>query len=347
MLLNTGCGVNIVSNIPATQAPQFVTATLPPSAVPPPTVTLLPPSPQPTIPPIEGTTTTQLNVRAQTSTASETLGMVDPFSKVQVTGKDPSGSWYQILYGSGTGWVRAEYVQVPAGAQIPVISDAAGSGSGLTGLVLQKINVRNGPAASYASLGVLNPKDVVFITGRDSSGTWMQIEFSGSPDGHGWAALEFLQVDGVDALPVVAEAEQPIATAVTSESTPAAVVRLVPAAQDGDSLQAPLTAGVFSAAGIRNLQIQGNVSAPEGDLEDWIQFITTGQTLSLRLSCSSGTFILELWKDSALERAFPQPCGEKQLIITQSNHTYALRLSEATGGELHITQYTLSLEAIQ
>ena len=62
-----------------------------------------------------------------------------------------------------------------ASAKIVVVGDAAGSGSGVSGLVIQKINVRNGPAATFESLGVLNPNDVVFITGKDPSGAWIQI----------------------------------------------------------------------------------------------------------------------------------------------------------------------------
>ncbi len=264
----TSCGVNISSDDAPTVIPEFITATLPPSPIPQATATNLPAAtPVPSITPIEGTTTTQVNVRAQTSTASETLGIISQFAKIQVIGKDASGSWFQIVYpeaGTGYGWVRAEYVQVDASAGIPVVGSVAGSGSGVSGLVIQKINVRSGPAASFDSLGVLNPKDVVFITGKDPSGAWMQIEFVNAPEGIGWAALEFLQVENVDSLPIVGNIEQATPSGNTTEP---AVIRL-PAIQDGDSMQTPLVVGTFSVAGSRALQINGYISAPDGDGEE-------------------------------------------------------------------------------
>ena len=154
MIACAGCDVNISSENAFTATPDFVTATLPPTLTPPATqISILPTSTlsiagEPTISPIEGTTTTQVNVRAETSTASETLGLIGQFAKVQIIGKDASGSWYQIIYadsGTGHGWVRAEYVQVNAPAEIPLVENVAGNGSGVSGLVIQKINVRNGP----------------------------------------------------------------------------------------------------------------------------------------------------------------------------------------------------------
>ena len=65
-------------------------------------------------------------------------------------------------------------------------------------------------AQTYDSLGVLSPNDVVFITGKDPSGAWMQIEFANAPDGKGWVASEFLKVDNLDSLPVIGNVEQAV-----------------------------------------------------------------------------------------------------------------------------------------
>ena len=162
VLMCSGCNTG-----PADQAPtpDFVTAVLPytPILVLTPTITstMSVPAENETATPtpslIEGVTTTQVNVRSEPSTAGETLGMIGIFAKVQIIAKDASGSWYQIVYAesqNGSGWIRAEYVQVDAAAQIQVIEAGAGSGSAVSGLVLQKINVRQGPASSFDSLGV-------------------------------------------------------------------------------------------------------------------------------------------------------------------------------------------------
>ena len=182
----------------AEQATQISTQTAPaPSAV-----------AESNISPVEGTTTTQVNVRAGPSTASESLGMIGPFVKVQVIGKDASGSWYQIIYAeseAGKGWVRAEFVQVNAPAEIPLVETTSGSGSAVSGLVIQKVNVRNGPGIEYELLGVLNSNDVVFITGKDPSGAWIQIEFANAPDGKGWVTAEFLQMGNIETVPIIGD----------------------------------------------------------------------------------------------------------------------------------------------
>ncbi|MBL8092486.1 MAG: SH3 domain-containing protein, partial [Anaerolineales bacterium] len=110
----------------STSTPNFVTATLPPTSAPLPTQTLPPPSPIPTNQPIEGRTTTQINVRVETTTASASLGVVPAFSTIQIIGKESSGNWYQVIYENGIGWVRAEFVQVDASAEIQVVGIESG-----------------------------------------------------------------------------------------------------------------------------------------------------------------------------------------------------------------------------
>lgn len=242
----TGCGVNIASENEIS-TPVFVTATLQATAIPLPSQTPLPPTPVPTIPPIEGMTSTQVNVRAETSTASDTLGTIAQFSTVQIIGRDASTSWYQIIYAgapNGSGWIRAEYVQVNVAAEIPVIESVSGGGVGVSGLVIQKINVRSGPGTSFAALGELNPNDVVFISGRDESGAWMQIDFAGAAGGKGWAALEFLKVENTDSLPVIGGIS-PTGEVVENVTT-AQVTASSLSMPDGDSMEAPLASIDFS-----------------------------------------------------------------------------------------------------
>ena len=353
MIVCAGCGVNVSNKNAFKATPDFATAVLP--------VTLTPPAAQitplltstlsmvaePTIIPVEGTTTTQVNVRAQTSTASATLGLIGQFAKVQIIGRDASGSWYRIIFAeseTGYGWIRAEYVQVDASAEIPLVENVTGNGSRVSGLVLQKINVRKGPGTNYESLGALNPNDVVVVTGKDPDGAWMQIEFTNAPDGKGWAASEFLQVDKPDSLPVVDSAGQIAETPSSAVFTPTETA--LSAIQDGDSMQAPLAKAFFSSAGMGALQVSGDVSAPGGDTEDWVQFISTGKVITIQVTCSSDTLNIELWSNSILEKDLSPACGNKQAVTITPNHNYFLRLSEAIAIEFHYTHYILSLEAL-
>jgi uncharacterized protein YraI len=352
MIFCAGCGGNIANTFTAT--PDFVTATLPlmlsPLAAETSTLPALVPSvvKESNMSPVEGTTTTQVNVRAGPSTASESLGMVSPFVKVQIIGKDASGSWYQIIYAgseNGKGWVRAEYAQVNTPAEIPLVETTAGSGSGLSGLVIQKINVRSGPGTEYELLGMLNPNDVVFITGKDAGGAWMQIEFASALDGKGWVTGEFLQVGNIETVPLIGVAADETTIPINATPTPNAIVES--AMQDGDSMQVPLAVVFFSPTGSRAIQVSGDVSAPNGDVEDWIQFTTAGEIVEIEVTCTGNTLRAELWKDEKPLDDFFLSCGDKSFVTVASNSRYFFRISESSVNEPEYTNYILSMESIR
>lgn len=343
LILAAGCDVHVADEPIAAPVPDFVTATLPPTSIAQPTRTPIPPSPVPTVPPIAGTTTTQVNVRAETSTASESLGMIAQFTSVQISGQDASGTWYRIVYAespSGGGWVRSEYVQVDAAVEIPVILPAAGNGGGVSGLVIQRINIRSGAGTGYESLGFLSPNDVVLVIGRNASGSWFQIEFADSPDGKGWASSEFLRVDDVNALPLVeegTEAEEAIIEMATEV--------LPPALQDGDSAQTPLTRVVFAPGAIRALQVESSLSSPNGDLEDWVEFSSPGTDIIIQLSCSDGVLQVELWDTTNLQDSFLLSCGDERFVRAPAGSNHFLKLTLPTSNDFYIMRYVLKIKA--
>jgi len=356
IILCAGCGGNIASENAATATPDFFTATLPPMPSPQgqaaQTSTLPAPVPsaieESNLSLVEGMTTTQVNVRAGPSTASESLGMIGPFVKAQVVGRDASGSWYQIIYTEserGKGWLRAEYAQVDAPAEIPLVETTSGSGSAVSGLAIQKINVRNGPGTEYELLGVLNSRDVVFITGKDAGGQWIQIEFASAPDGKGWVTAEFLQMGNMEDVPLIGVVVDETATTTGATSTPNAIA--ASAMQDGDSMQAPLAMASFSPTGSRSLQLSGDVSAPNGDTEDWIQFTTNGGVVAIQATCSSNTLRLELWKDGKPVDGLLLSCGDKSFVTAASNNIYFLRLSAVSANKPGYVSYFLNVEGIR
>ena len=348
MILCSSCSGNISSTFTAT--PVFVTATLPSTLSPRveqvtqiPTQTMPAPSAvaELNISPVEGTTTTQVNVRKGPSTASESLGLIGPFVKIQVIGKDTNGSWYQIIYAesaAGKGWVRAEFVQVNAPAEIPLVETTSGSGSAVSGLVIQKVNVRNGPGTGFELLGVLNSNDVVFITGKDSSGAWIQIEFANSRDGKGWITADLLQMGNIESVPIIGDSVDE-----TASPTPNVITKS--AMQDGDSMQAPLAVVTFSPTNSRTLQVNGDVSAPDGDFEDWIQFTTDSEIVAIQVTCPGNTLRVELWNNE--KPVDDLPCEEKSFVTVAPNHTYFLRLSESSVNDPRYTNYILKVENIR
>ncbi|MBI5354293.1 MAG: SH3 domain-containing protein [Chloroflexi bacterium] len=359
LIFCSSCGLNISNESAFTATPGFVTATLQPTRISAPTNTPFPVTPAPvtsatviaegtTPPSVEGTTTTQLNVRAEPSTASESLGIINQFSPVQVIGKDASGSWYQVIYAgsaTGRGWVRAEYVQVNATAEIAVIGGVAGSGSGVSGIVIQKINVRSGPGTTYESLGVLNPKDVVFITGKDSSGAWMQIEFMSAADGKGWVTEKYLQIENLDSIPVIGAVKQTIGTPDSIASTP--TIAVFSAIQDGDSMQAPLASVIFSATGTHDLQVNSDISTPNGDAEDWVQFTPFSKSVLIEAKCSNSSFHVELWSNGQFSNEIMLACGGKLTMPTVPYQSYYFRIKAINSNDPQYIQYTFKISSIE
>ena len=327
-----------------------ITSTLPPTVTPQATGTPAPATVTATPIPAEGTTTTQLNVRAEPSTGSAALGMIGPFVKVQIFGKDPSGNWLQVAYTQGMeekGWVTAAYVQVNAKAEIPVIGGAADLGSRPSGLVIQQLNVRSGPGADYSSLGVLNPNDVVYLSGKNNLGSWLQIEFTGGPEGKGWVATAFIKANGVDGLPIIAETSQVVSTGTPTDISPSATPMLIPAKNDGDSAEAPAVNVNFYANGTRSLLYSNDLSSPEGDSEDWIQFTPYQPSVLIHLSCAgSGELNAEIVQNDETIFTFAK-CGDTSVNMLNPGQAYLIHISITNSEVFQYTSYILKVANIQ
>jgi len=319
----TGCDALPIT--PTVSLPDFVTATLPPTATPVATSTLAPATIAPTIAPIAGQTTTQVNVRAETSTASASLGTLPAFSPVQITGRDVSGLWVQVVFNGGTGWVRADYIQAEdAAVEIPVLGTGAGSGSAGRGVVLRGVNVRNGAGQDFESLGLLNQNDVVTVLGKDEAGAWFQIEYAPAVDGKGWVAAEFLQVENAEAVAVVVEETQ------TVEAPFIPTARVEPAAQtawmDNDTADAPLAIFTLTANAARKVQFQGAVSSPSGDGEDWLAFSANSRLVAIKILCKSENLQVELFEPNATPLVLFTECNNTNRFQIQPGQVYLLRI---------------------
>jgi len=343
ILASAGCDVTPAT--PLIPTPEFVTATQPPTAAPAASQTPLPPTPAPTVTPIAGTTTTEVNVRADTSTVSESLGLIPPFSAVQIIGRDVSGNWLRILFNEGAGWVRADFVQVTdASAVIPVWDAGTGGGSAGRGVVLRGVNVRNGPGQGFESLGLLNQNDVVSILEKDSSGEWMKIEYSAAPSGMGWVAAEFLQIENVDAIPVMAATAEATATAVQGIETQIVSTPAQTAWIDGDSADAPLASFFLSSGSARSAQFQGEVSAPEGDHEDWVAFSSQSDDVVIQVSCESGGVKVELFPAVESPSLLGLNCGGTQKIPVVKYQMYFVKISLLPGNAPVFIEYKIRIK---
>ncbi|MGE5250565.1 MAG: SH3 domain-containing protein [Bacteroidota bacterium] len=346
VLVSAGCEPPPPSLTPVIPA---VTSTLMPTQTPAATATPQPPTPAPTLPPIEGTTSTQLNVRAEPSTGSTSLGMLAAFSKVQITARDAGGSWYQVLYAQapdGRGWVRSSYVQVADLKAVPLLAEAGGTAAGPSGRLTEQVNIRSGPGTSFDSLGTLNAQDVVTLTGRNPEGTWLQIAFTAAPDGRGWIAAAFLQTSEAAGLPILSSQGQVIGTGTPAPSPPVPSPTLLPARDDGDSASAPSASLTFSPSGAGAWQFTSDLSSPRGDAGDWVQFTPYLPTVFMRLDCVGNASIsVDLTTGGTPVPSWPGlPCSGQARVRLTTGQTYLLHLqARPENGSLRYARFTLYL----
>jgi uncharacterized protein YraI len=348
LLLISGCNSHSDQGSAATPTQFLVTATLPAAPTLASSQTPLPPPSQPTNAPVEGIASTQINVRAQPSTASNILGMISANSKVEILGKDPAGNWYEINYQQGVdgkGWVTAKYVITAKGIEIPVIGgDGQNPNNGNVAVVQQQINVRSGPGTSFNSLGTLNAQDVVNLIGKDANGTWLQVEFSSGPNGKGWVNAAFVQARGVENLPIVAEAGTVIGTGTPTGVPPTATATVIPAWVDNDSQSKPAASVVFEPLGTHTLIYIGDVSTPQGDPEDWIQFTPYRDAVLASLECNNNPQIKVL--ENGRPITFVLACGDKEKKLPVSaGYIYLIEVQAPQAVEgLQYIHYTIKIE---
>jgi len=326
--------------------PFILTPTLSPTLPEQPTQSPLPPSPIPTVAPVEGITSTQVNVRAGPSTASEVLGIILPNTGVQIIGKDPGGSWWQIFYPQGTqekGWVTAQYITTIGTPEVPVIGDNPNKGN--MAIIQQQLNVRSGPGADFNSLGTLNPQDVVSLIGKDANGVWLQIDFTSGPDGKGWINAAFVQAQGVDNLPIIAESGAVVGTGTPTEIPFTPTPTIIPAPADNDSPQSPAISITLSGIGTRSFQYSSDVSSPSGDSEDWIQFMPFTPAIRIELKCvGNGTIALEVLQNDRIVQNMI--CGENLVVKTTPTSQYMIHIESNSSNGLQYTLYTLWVDSI-
>jgi len=349
-LFFTGCDIKVSQITPETPTALIITATLPPTLTPQPSQTPLPPPPTSTVTPVEGIASTQLNVRSEPSTVGEVLGIIAVNTKVQIVGKDPGESWWQILYPQakdGKGWVTAQYVTTTGKPEVSVIGGAGPNpNNGNMAIIQQKLNIRSGPGIDFNSIGTLNPQDVVSLTGKDANDAWLQIEFTAGPEGKGWVNAAFVQAKDVDKLPIVTDSGVVLGTGTPVNTPPPPTPTVVPAPMDNDSAQAPAVNVTFSATGTRSIQYTSDVSAPIGDTDDWIQFTPITQTVFIKLTCiGSGLLNVELLRDNQFMANWGS-CGSSKEITLPTNTTYLLHIQAVGSDSLNYTQYTIKITSL-
>jgi len=201
------------------------------------------------------------------------------------------------------------------------------------GQTTAQLNVRNAPSAESDLLGTIEIFANVQIVGKNPASSWWMIVYPESPNGTGWITAQYVQATDTQDVPVIsAGTRQPQATGsaqgtaavsqteagptvgVGSGETPSGepTLSLATAFPDGDSVESPAVSINLSKASVRSFNYSSDISSPEGDPEDWVQFTLEGQTgqetiVSVILNCSGSSplnveliqneVILQSWGD--------------------------------------------------
>jgi len=172
------------------------------------------------------------NVRVGPGVGYMEMGLLQPGTMVELTGRIEGNGWLQIAYPSGLdgrGWMlkelvkfEGEYAGLPFFNLLATPVDSGGDGSADQpsateapsveetpsdapveatptvekpyGLTLAQINVRAGPASSFQSYGLIEANEQVNILGQTLNGLWYQIEYASVPTGVAWVSSQYVRL---------------------------------------------------------------------------------------------------------------------------------------------------------
>jgi uncharacterized protein YraI len=352
VILSSACGTPEPGTTPS--------ATASPSIIPTgsPTASITPSQPTSSSTPrfIDATLTIKVNVRSGPGTEYDALGQLEAGTGIQIIARDSKGAWYLIRYDpapQGRAWVAAAYVTVATGIDVPLESTPTPSGP--VGRVIQRLNIRSGPGTTYDTLGMLEPGVVVSLTGKNLTASWFQITFPSGPGGHGWVTSQYIQTDSTTELAVLDNFGMVVTPG--GAGTPSGPViqptsTVGPAFADGDSSAHPAIQVTFSGSGTRQFTYSSQVSTPEGDGEDWVEFKPyspsgTKARLYFSLACTgNGLLTVELWQVGGLYSGWDRlECGESgKAIQLPAGQVFLMRLAPVPGDGLQMVAYTLKVE---
>ena len=126
--------------------------------------------------------TSTLRVRSAANTNSTVLGTLRNGSIFDIISK--SGSWYEINYNGGSGFVHEDYVK-------EITESSTVSATGKVVNVTSNLRVRSGASTSASVLGYITNNTSVSIVGVE--GSWYKIKYN---SGYGYVHKDYISVDG-------------------------------------------------------------------------------------------------------------------------------------------------------
>jgi len=265
--------------------------------------------------------------------------------------------------------------QTPRPSQTPEPPTPTVEVAPVEGQTISQLNVRGAPSAESDLLGSIPIGTRVQILGKDLSNGWWMIAYPESPNGTGWVTAQFVQATNVQDVPVISTgaqaAENSRGTATVPETeagptlavggapvaSPAPALPLATALPDSDSTQSPAVSITLSKASVRTFSYSSDISSPEGDPEDWVQFNLDGQfgqetVVAVIFNCSgSSPLNVELIQNNSTLQSWNEiRCGQpSQLqLYLYAGSLYYLRLTPAQGNSaINYVSYTVTVQLSQ
>lgn len=301
----------------ATQEPTpvfvVITATQPPQ--PTATVAVLTPEPSPTQTQARATAQRNLNVRSGPGTSYTIVGQIAQGTTLEVVGRNEDGSWWMVLYPPGSGSTAWVYADFTVSENTEEVPVVAAVGAVASG---------GGQGPSYPA-----------PTAASTSTSPPPTASVGGPS------------------PTSPPPPQATPTA-TAQASPTPTQSSQTAAADNDSTFNPAISFSLAPTGNRRqFSYSNDVSSPNGDPEDWVEFTTVASEnennyVWVTLTCSGTVSVrADLWDAPTHSQKVGTfvTCGAvDQRISTTSNHTYQFRIFPQGNG---YAQYTITVKGVQ
>ena len=117
--------------------------------------------------------------------------------------------------------------------------------------------------------------------------------------------------------------------------------------EDGDSMQAPSAFVNLSVLDSRVLHFNGDVSSPDGDTEDWVQFTSFTGNILAEVKCSNDALRVELWNKGQNISDIVLACGETRVIKIEPAQPYFFRIQANNSNNLQYIQYSLKVSVAE
>lgn len=153
----------------------------------------------------------EMNIRAGPSIDYPTIDDASVGQEFPITGKSSDGDWWQIDKDGVSGWIYGPYVKATNAENVPVVATGASTEPSTVAasanpalLILELMNVREGPGTQYAIVGEATDGQEFPINGKSADGDWWRIDFDGQA---GWIYAPYVVATDTDAVPEVSGAQ--------------------------------------------------------------------------------------------------------------------------------------------